>query len=330
MSTPRIATEAPNETEALVQFLEDQEPNPYISYNDLIAPESIRRWRQDRVERWLNNTGQHFQAIREGDAVNAVAAWSGLPWDSEYFGFPAARIDLLIARGNYAAARWRQQQLVAWALEDCRKASIRHLIARVDCGHLAAMHTLEQAGFELIDGIQTFSMRLCFSASNESAPCADVRIGPLEEWQRDGVVHLAASAYQFDRFHADSALAAGVADQLHAAWLRNSCGGTNGEEVIVASDGRKILGFVTFRIDADLLGHTGVRVATIVLVATAEAARGKGIGTAMTQYAIRRLARQKVHAVHVGTQLRNLVAARLYESVGFRLHGTSLTFRKLL
>jgi RimJ/RimL family protein N-acetyltransferase len=45
---------------------------------------------------------------------------------------------------------------------------------------------------------------------------------------------------------------------------------------------------------------------------------------------LRWFATHGMETVEVGTQLRNIPAARLYESLGFRLAGASLTLRKIL
>jgi dTDP-4-amino-4,6-dideoxy-D-galactose acyltransferase len=157
-----------------------------------------------------------------------------------------------------------------------------------------------------------------------------VDVGLYERDQLEGVVNLASRAYQFDRFHADSALPPGVADRIHAEWLRNSCEGRAADAVITATRDKEVLGFVTVKTDSEIERLSGVRLATIVLVATAEAARGMGIGKAMTRFTLRWLADRQVRGVRVGTQLRNIAAGRLYESCGFRLIGSGLTFRKLL
>jgi hypothetical protein len=92
------------------------------------------------------------------DGSGGLACWRRLAWDSEQFGFPAARIDALITAGDYREARARAAGLAAEVVADCRAAGVRHLTARLDAGDLAAQHALEGAGFELIDGIQTFSL----------------------------------------------------------------------------------------------------------------------------------------------------------------------------
>jgi ribosomal protein S18 acetylase RimI-like enzyme len=69
---------------------------------------------------------------------------------------------------------------------------------------------------------------------------------------------------------------------------------------------------------------------TIVMIATAAAARGCGVGTELVTAASAWFLERKAVAVEVGTQLRNVAAARLYERCGFRVVGGALSFRAML
>ena len=84
-----------------------------------------------------------------------AATWRNLEWDSEQFGIPAARLDTLDASGSYAEARSNKRELLASVFDQCCQAGIRHLSTSVDTGDFTTIHALEEAGFELIDGIQT-------------------------------------------------------------------------------------------------------------------------------------------------------------------------------
>jgi len=249
-----------------------------------------------------------------------VSCWRPLQWDSEQFGFRAARVELPAATGDYTAARARAAGLVETALAECRAQGIRHVTARADAGELASIHALEAAGFETIDGIQTFALALAGRSQCPPLPGLAVRL--FEPAELEQVLAIARSSYMYDRFHADAALPAGVADALHETWLRNSCNGTAADAVIVAARGPTVAGYVTCKLEA----IRGV----IVLVATAGGARRSGVARAATEGALAWFRGRGVETVEVGTQLRNIPAARLYEGCGFRLVGVTMTLRKVL
>ncbi|MCW5978478.1 MAG: GNAT family N-acetyltransferase [Bryobacteraceae bacterium] len=248
-----------------------------------------------------------------------TASWRALEWDTAEFGMPAARIDALEAPGAYAKARVDKRELLAIVLDECREAGIRHLSARVDTADLTTIHALEEAGFELIDGIQTFALSL--NAHHAPLP-SGTRL--FEPGDLPEVLDIGRTAFIYDRFHADPSLSPDVADQVNENWTRNCCLGIAADAVVVAEEDGRVASYVTCRADREK--DHGI----IILVATAEWARGRGAARRASSAALHWFSAQGLATVEVGTQLRNIPAARLYESLGFRLTRTSLTFRKIL
>jgi len=264
-------------------------------------------------------TAQVTAPLRRIETPGGTAAWRMLDWDTEQFGIPAARLDLLEASGSYSDARAHKRELLKAVLTQCREGGIRHLSARVDTGDLATIPALEEAGFELVDGIQTFRLRI-----HSDLPPAPPDTRLFEPRDLPEVLEIGRTAFVFDRFHADPALPRVIADRVNESWTRNCCLGVAADAVVVAQEEGRVASYVTCR--ADLQARTGI----IILVATAQWARGRGAARRANAAALRWFAEQGLEAVEVGTQLRNIPAARLYESLGFRLTRTSLTFRKVL
>ena len=257
------------------------------------------------------------------ETASGLAQWRHLEWDSEQFGVPAARLDRLEATGSYAEARAEKQKLLRSVLDQCRHGGIRHLTARVDTGDFTTIHALEDSGFELIDGIQTFLLLL--SGNRHPAP---PRTRLFDARDLPEVLEIGRTAFVFDRFHADPALAPAVADRVNQNWTRNCCLGIAADAVVVAEaeeeEEERVASYVTCR--KDIAARRGL----IILVATAQWARGRGAARRASAAALHWFSGQGMETVEVGTQLRNIPAARLYESLGFRLTCTSLTFRKVL
>jgi dTDP-4-amino-4,6-dideoxy-D-galactose acyltransferase len=248
-----------------------------------------------------------------------AAAWRTLEWDTEQFGIPAARLDLLEASGSRADARAHNRELLTAVLDQCREGGIRHLSARVDTGDIATIPALEEAGFELIDGIQTFRLRI-HGILLPAAPGTRL----FEPRDLPEVLEIGRTAFTFDRFHADPALPPVVADRVNESWTRNCCLGSAADAVVVAQEEGRVASYVTCQ--ADRQARNGI----IILVATAEWARGRGAARRASSAALHWFADRGTETVEVGTQLRNIPAARLYEGLGFRMTRTSLTFRKVL
>jgi ribosomal protein S18 acetylase RimI-like enzyme len=253
------------------------------------------------------------------ETATGAGEWRTLPWDTEQLGVSAARLDLLGSSGLYAEARVERQKLIDLVLDECRKTGIQHLSARVDSGDIATIHSLEGAGFELIDGIQTFLLPL---HEEQGVAPPDTRL--FEQADLPEVLAIGKSAFVFDRFHADPTLSKETADKLNESWTRNCCLGIAADAVLIGTEGIYIASYVTCRVDRQS------RKGSIILVATAPQARGRGFAKRTSLAAIQWLASQGMVSVEVGTQFRNVPAARLYESLGFRQIRTSFTFRKVL
>jgi RimJ/RimL family protein N-acetyltransferase len=235
---------------------------------------------------------------------------------------------MLLHAGDYRAAREGKASLASELVKEWQHSHMHHLTARVDAGDLSTLHVLEEAGFEIIDGIQTLSLRLSDAA--RPASCEGLEVRAFRPADLEAVLAIARTAYVYDRFHADAALADGVADAINEEWTRNCCLGRAADHVVVAVEGGRVVGYVTCKVDRRSADDLGVCFGSIVLVATtAEEARGRGAARQATLGALEWFRRQGVGVVEVGTQLRNIPAARLYEGCGFRQAGVSLTLRKL-
>jgi ribosomal protein S18 acetylase RimI-like enzyme len=219
--------------------------------------------------------------------------------------------------------------LLGEVAESCRSRALAFLTARVRRRKAQAFHSLEQFGFKLVDSIQTFSLDLG-AWRPETTQVQDARVRPFELSDLEDVLEIAGSSYICDRFHSDPVIRCETANALHRAWLRNSCAGIGCEQVMVGADERGVTSYVTCQIDRRQREATGLAVGTIVMVATAARVRGQGWALAVTFGALEWFRQQEVQVVVVGTQLRNLGAASLYQKAGFRPTGASFTFRKLL
>ncbi len=286
---------------------------------------------QESLERELKvlTSRQSFVSVtRASDRVLGVASWTPLAWDSEQLGMPAARVDLLVSSGGYLEALERKSALLRTITDECRMRGIRYLTARVPASDLSGINALGRGGFELVDGILTFSKRVEDAAPPPASNGFEVR--PFESRDLEQLLSIARSAYTCDRFHADRTLAPGVADRLYSAWVARSCRGEEADAVIVAAKHGRVMGYVTCKLSFDSGSGAAPRVGTVVLVATADHARGQGVGSATLRGAMDWFRQQGVETVEVGTQMQNVAACRLYENNGFRMTRMSLTFRRLL
>src|SRR6266571_1283652 len=142
----------------LQAILERQLPQPYRFYRELVPERALRSLAISRVRRLMERVGPAAVAFLKDGGTLGAGGWCTLPSDSEQFGFGAGRVEFLVAEGDYLESRKIKSWLLEKILAACRTHGVHHLIARVQAGDLSTIHSLEKAGFEMIDGIQTFSL----------------------------------------------------------------------------------------------------------------------------------------------------------------------------
>jgi len=278
--------------------------------------------------RLLANSDSFTTITRNSQGMLGCACWRHLAWDSRQLGMPAARIDLLVSAGDFEEAIERKSALLNTVAEECRAQGVRYLTARVGASDHSTIRALTKESFDLLDGLLTFSLKLCEAVPRPVNRDLEIRL--CRPPDLDELLAITRSAYTCDRFHVDRALAPGVADRLYEAWVRRSCSGQEADAVMVSTRQGKVLAFATCKLGRDSDAGAGASTGTIGLVATAEEARGLGIGSATLEGALDWFRQQGVEVVEVGTQMQNVGACRLYEQAGFRMARMSLTFRRLL
>lgn len=264
-------------------------------------------------------------SLNVDNQCRGLASLSTLPWDSEQLGTTAARINQFTAEGSYREQVETKQALLKHVLAGAAAHGVRHLSIRIDAANLAALHVLEQAGFITVDSILTFAIDL--SSHESPVMFNDFSLRHATEADAEAAAQLASVAYTKDRFHTDPSINSERANALHAEWVRNSCLGKAASAVLLAEDQTGLLGYVTCAVrrtaEEKMIG-------TIVLVATAPDARGRGVAYTTTLGALDWFRAQGCETVEVGTQLSNISASRLYEKCGFRLAGSSISLRMIL
>lgn len=266
---------------------------------------------------WREYARARAEAILRGAQLVAsqagAGAWRPLPWDSALLGVQMGRIDAVVGSdlpSAYAAVR-----------DAAASADVQHLSARVDAAALEDIWALERAGFRLMDGLLTFSAPI----ATEPASVPDgFRVRITEPRESDAIASLAD--FTHDRFHADPHLDPRRVDDLHRTWVRNSVTREVADVVWVAEDDQGVLAYTTGRVDPVLARSLGVRVLVIGLVGTVARGRRHGLARALSQEARYWAHAEGLDGVEVGTQLRNVPAARTYQGAGYRLAATSLTF----
>jgi len=231
-----------------------------------------------------------------------------LPWDTEHWGFPVARLQ----------PETLSKKDCDLALEWCRIRGVRCLYFCADGTCPETFQHAHQAGFRFVD------VRLDLECVPfQSAITADTiqNFRPAKPVDLVGLKRLARESHGDTRFFKDKNFDPEKARELYMRWLERDL---RENHVFLASDEEpepSPLGYVTAE-----LGTTGL--ARIGLVAVASRARHRGLGKGLLSHVLTWLACQGASKVRVATQATNIQALRLYEGAGFRAEKSRVWFHR--
>jgi ribosomal protein S18 acetylase RimI-like enzyme len=158
-----------------------------------------------------------------------------------------------------------------------------------------------------------------------------LRIEPYADQQRGAVVELSLRAWEPVFASLRTALGPAVYQALVPDWRVSQRQAVEGvcaaddSHVWVALDGEAPVGFVALKL------HSGESMGEIYMLAVDPAAQGRGVGSALTDFALARMkaAGMAVAMVETGGDPGHAPARRTYEKAGFDLLPIARYFKKL-
>jgi ribosomal protein S18 acetylase RimI-like enzyme len=247
--------------------------------------------------------------------ARGALAFGEEPFDSSVLGL---RIGRIVSASAPSVAGYRA--LLAALAERAATAGYEQVLRRTGLDDLAGIWALEGAGFELMDVGVTFGRTL--RGPMEPDRHEDLSIGPSTDRDIEQIAEAMVREPWGSRYESDPAYEASRIRELRTRWLWNSHRGRADVVLVGALDGRAA-GYVTCRLDT-ASGH-----GEIELVGTLPGFRGRRVASRVLAHAVAWFSRRAT-TITVRTQATNTAAANLYESGGFTLRGTDLTFRLAL
>lgn len=213
-----------------------------------------------------------------------------LQWDSDFFGLRIGRTDVA------ASEKWNMLQQEAGLL-------------RIDYDLIYIFSEQELP-------VDSNSMRLVDTKTIYAKAIDTSAIMPstIERYQETlpnaDLYRLALVSGVYSRFRLDDCFPAESYERMYRCWIERSVDGSMADVVLVHRTDNLIDGMITLKID--------IEVAHIGLVAVAESAQGKGIGTMLVKAVEAHLqSNTTVRHLKVATQWANKPACHLYEKNGF-------------
>lgn len=230
-----------------------------------------------------------------------------LAWDSEFFGFPIARVhgDRLTAAGLAEVDSWVSSE------------GIRCVYLLLAADAVDSVADAQVTGYRFVDTRATLAVH---TAAGISSPAEDSSIRPGVTEDIPALRQIAKSSHGGTRFYADTHFDRRSCDLLYQTWIQKSVQG-QADAVWVALDGHKAVGYITCVLDAGNAGSIG-------LLAVSEAHRHGGTGQRLVKRALDWFGAAGVAEVSVVTQGGNRAGLSAYQKCGFSVRRLEYWFHK--
>lgn len=231
-----------------------------------------------------------------------------LEWDSRFFGVKIGELD---THHRHVTTGDLERALV-----DAREQALRCFYVEVAAFDPEVMGWCAEHGSRLADYRVVLSkpLRTVDQEPTGSVRCMARRLAADYDTLRSIALEISVQS----RFAHDPGFGARQATRLYDEWIRKSFHEGWCDELLVAVDGSRPLGFLTIR------RKDGVPY--IDLVGVARESSGRGIGGALVREAERQCLAKGERHMKVVTQGHNVPAMRLYEGQGFRVERTAALF----
>ena len=266
---------------------------------------------QDDVSIWLG--------IEDG-LETGMAILRPSPWESEQLGFPCAILELHMQEGDVSTRMATASLLIHEAVSGCRMAGVRFLTTKVLSDRFPIIHSLEDAGFRLMD---TEMLLLAKHPSESLIEIPGVRFELRNQELVDGIEKI-ESLFSMNRIYSDSRIADSEAKALWQRSIIDSCKGY-ADEYLLANSDQGPLGIITFKYDTSLQEFCDQKICSFFRIGSRKGQKHIGLEVAMMSQGIRMAEKKAAHII-VETQSRNAAALKLCQDSGFEIIDSRFSF----
>ena len=205
-------------------------------------------------------------------------------------------------------------------LLNCAGPDAAFFSAKIPSRDVNAVRNATRAGFLVVDVNVTLDWdKLADDASgNGVSSNGNVTVETAGADDASAIEKIAGRCFAFSRFHLDPAIGVARANEVKREWARNACRGRASVVYVSRQKSDDVTGFLAVLESKSRGGKDAI----IDLIGVDTARQGQGAGRALSKMFVDQW-RDRAERLRVGTQISNIPAMRLYESIGFRVTETS-------
>jgi ribosomal protein S18 acetylase RimI-like enzyme len=236
---------------------------------------------------------------------NGSFTWRRDPFDSQILSMSIAKII------DFEASPNNQKNLAGELTASFQEHTISYAVYRFPANNFSTIHALEENNWLLVDGSIHLDLKLTKQPFDIPS---NIRLATSEDVPQ--LQTIARTSFTFNRYFNDPLISKTAANEIYAEWIKNSINNHLADAVFVYFEIEKLYGFATLKKDGD-----------IVLVAVDPQQQGRSIGRHLVAAAINQCIQWNLPTATIETQLTNIPALRSFQSTGFKIKETLLTFR---
>jgi dTDP-4-amino-4,6-dideoxy-D-galactose acyltransferase len=200
-------------------------------------------------------------------------------------------------------------ELVKTIINDFKERKLEYVTTRINATDFPTIHALESQGFRLVDGYIVLEANVAGGELSNN-----IREGTLSDLAK--LREIAGSSFSRTRFYNDPQIKKHQADKLYSEWVKNCVLKKAADLVLVWDENGAIIGFTSIKKNGN-----------IVLVAVSTNQQGKGVGKLLIKAALEKFFEWGIKSSSIETQMTNIPALRTYNSCGYKITDSYITFR---
>lgn len=282
-------------------------------------------------QRWLDHaSGLGVWVARDGDRPVVAVCASHRSFESEHFGFRAAKIEQPVGVPDQELRVEALRQLYPVVVEALHAEAYQHTAARASTRDRAAAWVLQELGFFHVDTQVSWMCPLTGTPHDEALPAGLV----LEVHDRESITGVeracwgrladwAAEAFNRGPFVFDLTVPEARAKDIYRVWTEKMMAGEWADAVLLVRRGNEAVAFISMLVLPDVSAAAGTLVC------------GRGLGATLPEYrglftTIQRemIARRPLGASFMEneTQVATIGSINVYAKLGFRYLRSTSTF----
>lgn len=233
-------------------------------------------------------------------------SWKLSKFDTEILGYKVAKIINIDTSGDDATILQNVHELN----KNLKENNIKYATYRVNANNYPIIHALEKSGYMLVDGLISLETTI-----NIAKKDTNNHVRRATEDDLMSLLEIAGEVFNVTRYYHDPIIPKDKADLMYKTWVKNTLEGKFGDMILLWEE-KKVFGLITL----DKKGQ-------VPLVGVSKEARGKGIARELVESALNQFRDWGIKKILVETQMTNIPALSLYQSCGFKIADSHLTFR---